>query len=56
MSPESTAMNPSLMQPWSPDSWRGLPAAQQPVYRDPAAGRPRQELSLIHISEPTRPY
>ena len=25
------------MTPWSPDSWRGLPAAQQPVYRDPQA-------------------
>ncbi len=25
------------MKPWSPDSWRGLPAAQQPVYRDPQA-------------------
>lgn len=28
-----TAMTPS----WSPTSWRGLPAAQQPTYRDPAA-------------------
>ena len=25
------------MKPWTPDSWRGLPAAQQPAYRDPAA-------------------
>ena len=25
------------MKPWTPDSWRGMPAAQQPVYRDPAA-------------------
>jgi 3-deoxy-7-phosphoheptulonate synthase len=25
------------MKTWTPDSWRSLPAAQQPVYRDPAA-------------------
>jgi 3-deoxy-7-phosphoheptulonate synthase len=37
MSPEIAAMNPTPVPPWSPDSWRGLPAAQQPVYRDPAA-------------------
>ena len=37
MNPESRTMNASPTQPWSPDSWRGLPAAQQPVYRDPAA-------------------
>jgi len=30
-------MNPPSMKPWNPDSWRGLPAAQQPVYRDAAA-------------------
>jgi len=29
-------MKPSVKD-WTPDSWRGLPAAQQPVYRDPAA-------------------
>jgi 3-deoxy-7-phosphoheptulonate synthase len=36
MNPETTTMQPST-QPWTPDSWRGLPAAQQPVYADPAA-------------------
>jgi 3-deoxy-7-phosphoheptulonate synthase len=25
------------MRTWTPDSWRSLPAAQQPTYRDPAA-------------------
>jgi 3-deoxy-7-phosphoheptulonate synthase len=37
MSPEAIPMTPTSTQPWTPDSWRGLPAAQQPVYRDPAA-------------------
>jgi len=32
-----TTMNPPSMKPWTPDSWRDLPAAQQPVYRDAAA-------------------
>ena len=35
-------------------------ATQQPVHLEPdgqpVRGRPRQPLSLIHISEPTRPY
>ena len=35
------------MSPWSPDSWRGLPAAQQPVYRDPAA----VEIALAELRE-----
>ena len=37
MSPGMPTMIPPSGKPWSPDSWRGLPAAQQPVYRDPAA-------------------
>ncbi len=37
MSPEAITMTPHSKQPWTPDSWRGLPAAQQPVYRDQAA-------------------
>jgi len=36
MNPE-IPMTPHAKQPWTPDSWRGLPAAQQPVYRDAAA-------------------
>jgi 3-deoxy-7-phosphoheptulonate synthase len=35
------------MSSWSPDSWRGLPAAQQPVYRDPAA----VEIALAELRE-----
>jgi 3-deoxy-7-phosphoheptulonate synthase len=35
------------MSPWSPDSWRGLPAAQQPTYRDPAA----VETALTELRE-----
>ena len=37
MSPGIPTMKHSSRNPWSPDSWRGLPAAQQPVYADPAA-------------------
>ncbi len=36
MNPE-IPMTPHAKLPWTPDSWRGLPAAQQPVYRDAAA-------------------
>ncbi len=25
------------MQPWTPDTWRGLPASQQPSYPDSEA-------------------
>ena len=35
------------MSPWSPDSWRGLPAAQQPTYRDPVA----VETALTELRE-----
>ena len=37
MNPRIPTMHPSSIRPWNPESWRGLPAAQQPVYRDPAA-------------------
>jgi 3-deoxy-7-phosphoheptulonate synthase len=37
MNPETANMTRPAMRPWTPDSWRGLPAAQQPAYRDPAA-------------------
>jgi 3-deoxy-7-phosphoheptulonate synthase len=37
MNAETTTMNLPLLKPWGPDSWRGLPAAQQPVYQDPVA-------------------
>jgi 3-deoxy-7-phosphoheptulonate synthase len=35
------------MKPWNPDSWRGLPAAQQPVYKDSAA----VETALAELRE-----
>jgi 3-deoxy-7-phosphoheptulonate synthase len=35
------------MKPWSPDSWRGLPAAQQPTYKDPAG----VETALVELRE-----
>jgi 3-deoxy-7-phosphoheptulonate synthase len=35
------------MTSWSPDSWRGLPAAQQPTYQDPAA----VETALAELRE-----
>ncbi len=35
------------MSPWSPDSWRSLPAAQQPTYQDPAA----VEVALAELRE-----
>jgi 3-deoxy-7-phosphoheptulonate synthase len=35
------------MRPWTPDSWRGLPAAQQPAYRDPGA----VETALAELAE-----
>ena len=37
MNPENPTMTPHAIQPWTPDSWRGLPAQQQPVYRGAAA-------------------
>jgi 3-deoxy-7-phosphoheptulonate synthase len=37
MNPEIPTMKPLAMKPWSPDAWRGLPAAQQPTYQDLAA-------------------
>ena len=30
-------MSQPSRQPWTPASWRGLPAEQQPTYRDPDA-------------------
>ena len=47
MNPETTTMTIPLLKPWSPDSWRGLPAAQQPVYRDAAA----VETALAELRE-----
>jgi 3-deoxy-7-phosphoheptulonate synthase len=35
------------MKPWNPDSWRGLPAAQQPTYKNPAA----VETALTELRE-----
>jgi 3-deoxy-7-phosphoheptulonate synthase len=35
------------MTAWSPDSWRGLPAAQQPTYKDPLA----VETALAELRE-----
>ncbi len=34
MTPEMTLLTDATTAAWTPDSWRGLPAAQQPVYRN----------------------
>ena len=47
MNPETRNVTPPSLKPWSPDSWRGLPAAQQPVYRDPAA----VEMVLVELRQ-----
>ena len=34
---QTQTATPSAVPPWAPDSWKSKPAAQQPVYQDPAA-------------------
>ena len=37
MTQEPANMETPMLKPWTPTSWHGLPAAQQPTYRDPEA-------------------